>query len=70
MKANETNATVTMLARDLNISHNSIRRFIRKHEKELRDYVELIPVISSTRIEIKDYKGLKAAIVEMRQSST
>lgn len=59
--------SINALAKELGISHNTVRRFIEAHEKELKDYVVLEPIITSKRVIVKDYKGLKEAIKEYRR---
>ena len=57
-------STITQLAKDLNISHNTIRRHI-KANKELHAYVEFTQTFAHVRTNIVDYEGLKSAIIKL-----
>ena len=57
-------STITQLAKDIGISHNTIRRHI-KANKNLHAYVEFVQTFAHTRINILDYEGLKTAIIQL-----
>lgn len=53
--------SIEQLAKELKISHNTIRRRI-KSDETLHKYVKFHKTFSQVRIYVKDYKGLKSAL--------